>query len=79
MASSTGFAASTGGIGFLGLLALLFIGLKLTGYIDWSWWWALSPLWIPLAVIGAIVGCVWLVWGLLKLCLCFLERKENKR
>ena len=27
------------GIGFVGLLALLFIGLKLTGYIMWSWWW----------------------------------------
>ena len=31
-------AASSGGIGFTGLLTILFIGLKLTGYIDWSWW-----------------------------------------
>lgn len=28
------------------LLTVLFIGLKLTGYIDWSWVWVLSPLWI---------------------------------
>jgi hypothetical protein len=32
-----------GGIGFFGLLQILFIGLKLTNYIDWSWWWVLSP------------------------------------
>ncbi len=35
---------SSGGIGFLGLLTILFIGLKLTGYINWSWWWVLSPM-----------------------------------
>lgn len=35
------------GSDFLGLLAVLFIGLKLTGYIGWSWWWVLSPIWLP--------------------------------
>lgn len=43
-------------VGFLGLLAILFIGLKLTGHIDWSWWWVLSPFWAPLAVLLAIAG-----------------------
>ena len=38
---------------FAGLLALLFIGLKLAGAIDWSWWWVLSPLWAPWAAAGA--------------------------
>ena len=33
-------------IGFLGLLTLVFIVLKLTHYIDWSWVWVLSPLWL---------------------------------
>jgi hypothetical protein len=33
----------------LSLLTLLFIGLKLTGYISWSWLWVLAPSWIPLA------------------------------
>lgn len=32
------------------LLALLFIALKLTHQIDWSWAWILAPIWIPLAV-----------------------------
>lgn len=34
-----------GGIGVLGLLGVMFIGLKLTHYIDWSWWWVLAPFW----------------------------------
>lgn len=38
------------GVGFGGLLTILFIALKLTGYIAWSWWWVLAPLWIPAAV-----------------------------
>jgi len=38
---------ASGGIGFGGFLLILFIGLKLTGYIAWSSWWVLSPLWIP--------------------------------
>ena len=41
---------NTNGVGFLGLLTLLFIGLKLTGYIAWSWIWVLSPLWIPFSI-----------------------------
>lgn len=39
-----------GGISFTGLLTVLFIGLKLTGFITWSWLWVLSPLWIGLAI-----------------------------
>jgi hypothetical protein len=38
------------GMGFCGWLALLFIALKLTGFIQWSWWWVLAPLWIPLTL-----------------------------
>ena len=34
------------GVGFISLLQLLFIGLKLTDYIKWSWLWVLSPTWI---------------------------------
>lgn len=34
----------TGGIGFIGLLTVLFIALKLTGVISWTWFWVLSPL-----------------------------------
>ena len=46
---------SSGGIGFGGLLLLLFIGLKLSGQITWSWWWVFVPLWGTVAIIFAII------------------------
>ena len=42
-------------IGFLGLLTLVFIVLKLTHYIDWSWVWVLSPLWLGWLVVTVIL------------------------
>ena len=42
-------------IGFLGLLTLVFIVLKLTHYIDWSWVWVLSPLWLGWVVVTVIL------------------------
>lgn len=39
-----------GGVGFLTLLGLLFIGLKLSHVIDWSWWYVTMPLWGCLAL-----------------------------
>ena len=45
------------GMGFPQLLTIVFIILKLTDYIDWSWWWVLSPIWLPIAVIlGLCIG-----------------------
>ena len=40
-----------GGIGFFGMLTIVFIGLKLAEVITWSWWWVLSPLWLPVSLI----------------------------
>lgn len=45
-------------IGFFGLLTILFIGLKLTGHIDWSWFWVLAPLFFPLAIVLSVLGVV---------------------
>ena len=42
-------------IGFSGLLAILFIALKLTGVITWSWLWVLAPIWIPFVIIVFIL------------------------
>lgn len=42
---------TSSGIGFSTALLLIFIVLKLVGVIGWSWWWVLSPLWIPLAIV----------------------------
>lgn len=52
------------GIGFAGLLTILFIGLKLTGAISWSWIWVLSPLWIGYAIVMLIVAVVLLAAAL---------------
>lgn len=41
---------------FLSVLTLIFITLKLTGHIAWSWWWVLAPFWIPVVIVLAIVG-----------------------
>jgi hypothetical protein len=46
---------SSGGIGFCGLLAIAFIVLKLTKYINWSWQWVLSPVWMPIALWAIVV------------------------
>ena len=59
-------SAASGGIGFAGLLTILFIGLKLTHYIDWGWAWVLSPLWIS-AAIGVSVFIMAMFFGLLVL------------
>ena len=45
----------------LGILGLIFITLKLTGYIAWSWLWVLSPFWIPLAIAAVIFLVVFIV------------------
>lgn len=42
---------STSGISFFGLLTVVFIGLKLAGAITWSWFWVLSPLFLPLLIL----------------------------
>ena len=36
------------------LLTIAFVVLKLTRFIDWSWWWVFAPLWLPIAVILVI-------------------------
>ena len=50
------------GIGFTGLLQLLFIALKLVGVIDWSWLWVLSPTWISLVIV--VICLIIMLWGI---------------
>ena len=52
---------STTGMGFGGTLFLIFLVLKLTGVITWSWWWVTCPLWIGFAIVLAIVILVGIV------------------
>ncbi len=47
-------SSSSSGIGAFGLLGVAFVVLKLTGYINWSWWWVTAPFWGGLAVFAVI-------------------------
>lgn len=65
MANNNNSTVGTGGIGFLGLLTIVFITLKLTGHIAWSWWWVLAPLWAPTAVVLAIMLLVFAIMAIM--------------
>lgn len=41
-------------INLLTVLFVLFLALKLTGHIAWSWWWVFAPLWLPYALLGFV-------------------------
>lgn len=52
------------GIGFSGILGLIFITLKLCNVINWSWWWVLLPIYLPIPIfiimfiVGVFIGLV---------------------
>lgn len=54
-------STSSGRSGFVGLLIIVFIVLKLTGYIAWSWWWVLSPIWISCGLALILIAIFFLV------------------
>jgi len=49
---------NSAGLGFFGALTLLFIYLKLIGYIEWSWFWVLSPILIPIIFLVLVLICI---------------------
>jgi hypothetical protein len=51
----------TVGLGFVDALTLLFIALKLTGQIDWNWFWVLSPIWISISFLAVLAIVVLLI------------------
>ncbi len=53
--SNNSSSSSSGGIGFAGLLTIVFIVLKLLHKITWPWLWVLSPVWIPAALAAVIL------------------------
>lgn len=62
-----GSSQASGGIGFFGLLFIVFLVLKLTGVITWSWWWVTAPLWGPLAFVIAVLIVVGIVVAFINL------------
>ena len=67
--------ATAQGVGFTGLLAVAFIVLKLCHVINWSWWWVLSPIWIPITLI-IVAAVIFLCWAFISSGL--EERRKSK-
>jgi len=57
---SNNSSSSSGGVGFVGVLTIVFIVLKILGHITWSWWWVLSPIWISVVL---VIGIIALIFG----------------
>lgn len=55
-------SSNSGGVGFVGLLTIAFIVLKLTHFIDWSWWWVLSPIWISTILLLLFIAGLLTFW-----------------
>lgn len=66
--------SNSGGIGIGGLLMVVFIVLKLTNVIFWSWWWVLSPVLIPLGLMGVIL-VFWMIYGGITLFKIYLDKQ----
>lgn len=61
------------GISLSTVLFLIFLVLKLTHLIDWSWWWVTSPIWVPI-----VVSLVVVITGLAAIMIVTLIKKLNK-
>ncbi|MDV3665448.1 hypothetical protein CMT75_09040 [Elizabethkingia anophelis] len=52
------------GLSLLGVLTIVFVVLKLTKVIAWSWWWVLAPTWIPVALLIAFAIIMLIIGGI---------------
>jgi hypothetical protein len=55
-------SSAGGGIGFWGMLQIVFIVLKLTHIIDWPWVWVLAPAWIGVIITVIVLVVVFIIW-----------------
>lgn len=51
--------------GLITILLAVFITLKLVDVIDWSWWWVISPIWLPIMAFGFAWLVIWIIAQLL--------------
>ncbi|MDV3793347.1 hypothetical protein CMU23_01530 [Elizabethkingia anophelis] len=66
-------SGSSAGISLLGVLTIVFIVLKLTKVIAWSWWWVLAPSWIPVALFIGFAIIMLIIGGV-----TYLATKKKK-
>jgi hypothetical protein len=75
--SDTKTVVQSGGTNITGLLGVLFVGLKLTGYIDWSWWYVTLPFWGPVAILLAVLAVILVAAGFALLIAWIIDRFER--
>ena len=73
---SNNSSGTSGGIGVTGALLVLFVALKLTHVINWSWWWVLSPAWIGT---GIVVLFLLGVFGVGAIVVWREDRRDHRR
>lgn len=61
--ADTASTTTNSGLSFGTVLFIVFLVLKLTGVIAWSWWWVTAPLWIPFAIVAGVLLVGVLIWG----------------
>lgn len=68
------------GVELSGVLAIVFIVLKLVGVINWSWWWVLSPIWIGIALwlIVIAICAIYITHENKKYGITYTKRKKDK-
>ena len=60
MSDNTKSVVSIGGTSFFNLLFIVFLVLKLTKVINWSWWWVTAPLWGPIVFVLGVLALVFI-------------------
>ena len=63
MVNSELYSVSKRGVELGNLLCVLFVGLKLTGNIDWPWVWVVAPIWVPLAIVAVVFVIAYVIFG----------------
>lgn len=60
---------------FFEMMFLMFLGLKISGLIDWSWWWVFAPVWVPVVIVVLGVGILFIAAVVINR----LQKKEMKK
>lgn len=69
----------SGGISLPTVVFIVFLILKLTNVIDWSWWWVTSPLWIPFSIFIAICTVLFIVGVFIGIVRGIVKSKKGRR
>jgi hypothetical protein len=64
---------TSGSFPFISILTLIFVVGKIWGYLDWSWWWVFSPIWISWGIVVGFVALVALITSVVYVVMFIIE------